>query len=137
MPELTPPKNDKARKAWLASLKDGDEVVWQRQAGAVRVGTISTICDRFSVCDRAFTLKAGTAVAGWNSRDGHYLADGWLLPVTDELRSQAAREVAIKCALNQIRRLDWHDWAKLDGVKLLAIAAILATNTSTTPETPR
>lgn len=122
MTNVKPPKNDKARKAWLASLKDGDEVVWQTQAGTVLVGTVSTFRDRFSVCDRAFTLKTGTAAAGWNRQSGHYLADGWLVPVTDELRSQAAHA----CARDQLKRLNWTDWQhKFTSEQILAVAAIL------------
>lgn len=119
---MTPPKNDKARKEWLASLKDGDEVaiLGDRQS----VITIIRRCRyREEFTDdqcRRFTLATGKERDGWGNR--------WIVPLTDELRAQIVRDETVARARGKLSRLYFARHAIDDAVtddQALACAAIM------------
>ena len=80
---MTPPRQDKQRKQWLASLKDGDEVGVLTIRGVAHTLTIARLQRRTARKEymdqdtgRQFTFASG--------KQPKY--DRWLVPLTDAMR---------------------------------------------------
>jgi hypothetical protein len=113
---VTPPKNDKARKAWLVSLNDGDEVAWIAGGSGSRRVTIMRARDTFVGRDCHFTIATGKGKTGnWRS------TEGWIVPldtVRQEVRATEARE--------RLERVKWQFWQKqATDEQVLACAAVM------------
>lgn len=113
---FTPPKNDKARKTWLASLKDGDEVAWIAEGSGPRRVTVKRGRDMFVGQNCQFTFATGKGkINNWRS------TDGWIVPldaVRQEVRATEARE--------RLERVKWQSWQKqATDEQALACAAIM------------
>ncbi len=99
----TPPKNDKARKDWLASLREGDEVVimrlsWQR-------------CDlRSAVVGRRWNDRLIQTTAGAMFTRATWKASGeqvWIVPMTDEHRAAINKQQLVSRARSAMSRVVW------------------------------
>lgn len=117
-------KNDKAHKAWLAGLKDGDEAAVIDDDGACHgVGIVYRYKsrDEISLGSFRFTAKIG------RSSLGHYRATGfcWLVPVTDELRAAASKRKAVDETEDQLSKVRFTQWRQFTDDQLLAVSAIL------------
>lgn len=117
---FTPPKNDRARKAWLASLKDGDyvAVVGPPFSYSARVQRSPLRC---------FVVKTGHwMLSQFTLTTGKGMHDRWLMPLTDELRVRIEHEALLADLRRRLRGFSWY--AGPDGAtddKVLACAAIL------------
>ncbi len=86
---MTPPKQDKQRKQWLASLKDGDEVgVLTIQGTAHKLTTVRLHADiaRKEYMDLTTNRRFAFAT-GKQPR-----CDRWLVPLTDGMRQDLETE---------------------------------------------
>src|SRR5262245_9359433 len=89
---MTAPKLDKARREWLAGLKEGDEVVSIPAWGPPRLSNIGRQADSFYECDagqgsRSYSLNTGRSPANrFGPQDG---GERFIVPATDELRRTA------------------------------------------------
>ena len=113
---MNPPKNDKARKAWLASLKDGDEVAWVAEGSGPRRVTVKRGRDTFTSQHCQFTLATGKGKTdNWRS------TDGWIVPLGPVLRETRVGE-----ARERLERVKWQSWhGKVSDEQSLACATIL------------
>lgn len=115
---MTAPKNDKARKAWLAGLKGGDHAAALDSEGnvtAVGPVTWSAHSALWSLSGRRYTAKTGKREGG----------TGWLVPVTDEMKKNFELERAASAARDKIRQLSYWDWNRFSSTQILAVSAIL------------
>lgn len=122
---MTPPKLDKERRAWLASLKDGDEVAWVCDYSPALIMKILVGRDYFtgtdekeSHCRATFTKSQGKGRQGARVFRS---TSGWIVPVTEELR----KEHAVAKYRVQLGRADFSSTGRVDADKILATAAIL------------
>ena len=86
---MTPPKQDKQRKQWLASLKDGDEVGVLTIRGVAHTLTIARLQRRTARKEymdrdtgRRFTFATGKQP----------VCDRWLVPLSDGMRQDLETE---------------------------------------------
>lgn len=124
---MTPPKLDRAHRAWLTTLRIGDEVAWISRYSPARIVRIVQIDGHFIVddepvreshCRATFTRLTG------KGRSGTFRpTSGWIVPVTDVLRREHSVEVA-RQRLCAVRFNRFAGDAPPDE-KILAIAAIL------------
>lgn len=121
-----PPKNDAAR-AWLRSLKDGDEVAWVThrsvQLITVRRGREGEFLYTSGTQFNNRMTHTFTAATGKGKQTGHAdSAEGWIVSVTPEHRravaSHAARERIIGAMSSSGLR-------EFSDEQLLQVAAIL------------
>jgi hypothetical protein len=124
---MTPPKLDRAHRAWLTTLRIGDEVAWISRYSPARIVRIVQIDGHFIVddepakerhCRATFTRLTG------KGRSGTFRpTTGWIVPVTDDLRKEHAVEVARQrlCAVQFNRSASNAPSSE----KILAIASIL------------
>jgi len=124
---MTPPKMDKERREWLATLKIGDEVAWVSDGHPALIVRLVQVGGHFVVddepakeshCRATFTRLTG------KGRSGTFRpTTGWVVPVTDVLRKEHAVEVARQrlCAVRFNRSASDAPPSE----KILAIAAIL------------
>ncbi len=121
---MTPPKQDKQRKQWLASLKDGDEVGVLTIRGVAHTLTIARLHRRtarkeYMVLDtgRRFTLATGKQP----------LCDCWLVPITDMMRKDLEAEQQTESARRWMCRTYFGRGLEpvVPNDKILACAAIL------------
>ena len=123
---MTPPKMNKRRREWLATLKIGDKVAWVSDRPAlivqlVQVGGHFIVDDEPAKerhCRATFTRLTG------KGRSGTFRpTTGWIVPVTDDLRKEHAVEVARQrlCAVQFNRSASNAPSSE----KILAIASIL------------
>jgi hypothetical protein len=112
------PKLDKARKAWLAGLKAGDEVTRIFESGAPSIAMVDRAdADVIRLEGNGhweaprYTRKSGTSTS----------KRGWIVPVTAEYRQQAL--------ISKLRsKLQWSTrdlWRDAIDEQILAVAAIL------------
>ena len=98
---MTPPKQDKQRKQWLASLKDGDEVgVLTIQGTAHKLTTVRLHADiaRKEYMDLTTNRRFAFAT-GKQPR-----CDRWLVPLTDAMRKALEEERHIESARQKMCR---------------------------------
>ena len=98
---MTPPKQDKQRKQWLASLKDGDEVGVLTIRGVAHTLTIARLQRRTArkeYMDRD-TGRLFTFATGKQPR-----CDRWLVPLTDAMRKALEEERHIESARQKMCR---------------------------------
>lgn len=92
---MTAPKNDKARKAWLAGLKNGDVVAAINEHGEViEVAAIRWLkfAGMWDAGRHRYLEKSG-------KRSGR---DGWIVPVTDEQRAEFSKKKAADFARGKL-----------------------------------
>jgi hypothetical protein len=124
---MTAPKNDKARKAWLAGLKDGDEVAVIDSSGeALDICAVrrTNRDDLFTTQGGYFTLKTGRRCLGYPDAIGY----SWLVPVTQELRDKSAKHKLAGAARMEIGRITGYEWRygkRFTDAQILAVSAIL------------
>jgi hypothetical protein len=121
---VTPPKNDKARKEWLASLKDGDEVVV--------IGESKMLITKVRRCNyrseftddqrRTFTLASGKEIGGKR----------WIVPLTSALLEQIMHSIQVQNARSRMSNVAFAGFAyhsagaqKATDDQALACAAIM------------
>lgn len=118
---MNPPKNDKARKEWLASLKDGEEVVviGESKMSTTKVSRCKYHPEFTDDQRRTFTLASGKEV-GKNC---------WLVPLTEEHKRQIQRTQLFASARSRMNRVGFMPWSCLDvkatDEQALACAAIM------------
>jgi hypothetical protein len=88
------PKNDKARKAWLAGLNDGNEAAWL-DGDTYRIGIIKR-----DVEESEIRLVCGGLAVGWfttaTGKGVHVERTiGWLIPVTAEIKAKVAHRAKV------------------------------------------
>lgn len=117
-----PPKLDKARKEWLASLKEGDEVASASERDGERIcPAIGRVQNSFYEYisgggSRSYSLNSGRSPAPtYGAQDG---GQRYLVPVTDEIR----RRVRLRTWLAMGPRIQWQD---VTDEQIEAIAKIL------------
>lgn len=121
------PKNDKARKAWLAGLKDGDEVANITDDGRVLgFGPVHRsqngpyfLFGAQVGCRSLFTVKSGKA------QPAHWHAEGWIVQKTPGLVEQHKLNVLARAACVELGRMSEYQWRQLPTDKILAVSAIL------------
>jgi len=100
---VTPPKNDQARKDWLKSLRDGDEVAVCDDQG--RMSIASVICSKYRP---AFHLTgSGEYTLATGKRVGR---DAWMIPLTDERRKKIARAALVTSARTKMAGVMFAPW---------------------------
>ena len=119
-------KNDKARKAWLAGLKDGDGIATMDDAGSVLgIGTVtrSLYTDEFRVESiGCFTSKLGKGGRGHRGAHGCL----WLVPLTEDMRAAFEKRKAADRARSRIQSLNrFGGMPEFSDDQALAAAAIL------------
>jgi len=115
-------KNDKARKEWLAGLKDGD-IIASEDAHGVRVGKVSRSGYKrggecFWLNGARYTVATGRKI----TRPGYSSTLAWLIPATDEIKrthdiTQKRERIIASCSHSGLRAFT--------DAQILAIAAIL------------
>lgn len=103
------PTCNASRRAWLASLKEGDEVLWIRSDGPLVVKVLTRSDARIVVDSphvprgprREFTPKTGMGKAG------QYSTDGYILPVNEETRLEATRMRHLKEVRSKLQGVFW------------------------------
>ncbi len=123
---MTAPKNDKARKEWLAGLKTGDLVAVIDDAGAlldVFKVTRRDVCEDFWVsCWGSFTLKTGRG----KGKSGGARGGTWLAQVTDEMRARHESRQAAGRARDRLSGIDpIGGWRMFSDEQVVSAAAIL------------
>ncbi len=109
---MAAPKNDKARKAWLAGLKDGDEVGIQYVVGGdPRIIRIDSV-------DRG---KIRIVHSSFRRTDGGCDCGHYLVPISEELRTKE-RLMKLRYKIGEAIGLGGYG---LTDKQILAIAAIL------------
>lgn len=114
---MTAPKNDKARKAWLAGLKDKSVVAVLDDRGSVTfVGQVTfySYAQAWSINGRRYTVKTG-------KRSG---SAGWIVPATDAMKTALAVKQAADRARDKLSRIGWQ-WTQFTDDQILAVSAIL------------
>ncbi len=111
------PKLDKARREWLAGLKDGDEVAILTERGYWRA-IVSRYYDEFSTGNGSgsYTLGSGQKFLR-RGHSGYGSTPAWLVPPTDEMRATWRMEelrTKVKLAVGS-----------LTNEQVVAIAAVL------------
>lgn len=97
------------RRAWLASLKSGDEVLWIRSDGPLVVKVLVRSDDHIVIdspdiprgASKKFTPKTGMGKAG------QYSTDGYILPLNKEIRLEAIRMRHLKAVRADLGRVFW------------------------------
>lgn len=124
---MTAPKNDKARKAWLAGLKDGEEVANVTDDGRVLgFGPVNR-----SLHDPCFLFGAQTgnrprfSLATGKAKPYYWHAEGWIVPKTPELVEQHKLNVLARAACVELGKMSEYQWRQLPTEKILAVSAIL------------
>jgi hypothetical protein len=119
-------KNDKARKEWLAGLKDGDEVAMVDEDGEVRgIGPVQhrLYPPSFGVDSQRFTLRTGKRIAAGST------AGGWIVPLTDDVRARHEQEKRVLRAIDRLQQIGrfWGStgWRQFTDDQILAVSAIL------------
>ena len=97
---MNPPKNDKARKEWLASLKDGDEVAVCDDRGRMMVASVIRYKYFHLTGSGEYTVATGKRVR----------REGWMLPLTDEHRKQIARAALVTSARTKMAGVLFAPW---------------------------
>ena len=119
------PTLDKARTEWLAQLPNDSEVAWISEHNPARLVKIRRSRDCFVAddekemhCRATFTLATGKGRAGTFRS-----TEGWIVPVTPDLR----RESAVEEARDRLRGVVFSRYAtpKVSDDVVLAIAALL------------
>ncbi len=101
---MTPPKNDKARKEWLASLKDGEKVAVCDDRDRMRIASISYRAMHRQVF---YVTESGQFTVATGKRVG---SDAWIIPLTDELRKQIARATLVTSARTKMAGVMFAPW---------------------------
>ncbi len=118
---MKPPKNDKTRKAWLASLKDGDEVavITERRTKIVKLHRSSRYPNELRADGECFTVASGKYPG----------EDRWLIPATDDLKASVVRDDLIRCARLRMCAVGFEPWStrnvKATDDQAIACAAIM------------
>lgn len=105
---------------WLASLKEGDEVV-VRSYGNDCLDTIQKITPT-----RQFLLSHNKRFnSNGRKTTKEKWGGAWLAPVTDEVRAQLTREKIVSEVWSEICKLNINDVRKLSDERLKEILAVL------------
>lgn len=121
------PKNDAARKAWLRSLKDGDEVAWVThrsvQLITVRRGREGEFLHTSGTQFNNRMTHTFTVVTGKGKQTGYAdSADGWIVPVTLDHRRAVAAQTARERIIGAMSSSGLREFSD---EQLLQVAAIL------------
>lgn len=115
---MTAPKNDKARKAWLAGLKDGDEVAIVNERGDCHLVKIHRRSFAFHCAGREFTLRGGKRI----KRERYDNTPTYLMPITEEMRRRKYVEGLRERLIAACRSSGMREFTD---AKILAVSAIL------------
>lgn len=115
-------KNDRARKAWLAGLQDGETVAIADDKGVlldVFGVTRRATADHFWVsCFGSFTLKTGRGTA----RRGVL----WIIPATEYMKAERAKRKAADQMRGRFQSVDRiNGWRAFTDEQIASAAAIL------------
>lgn len=122
---MTAPKNDKARKEWLAGLKPGGEAMAVDEVGSVLFyGTVilSNRGQGWHLGGRYFTKATGKEI-------GRKSQLSWLASPTKEGRETHRKAVRVRECRGKLSAVGYYGWMgiekKFTDAQILAVSAIL------------
>ena len=133
-----PPRFDKVRKAWLASLKDGDEVAITGSRGPLDIDLVSKVHESWAPI--AFRLKRGYHQFGVSGKELECRRDlpaDYLVPVTDEIRDWIRRGRSLREWRQRMSNYNWGTHGTVTDEQIEAIAKILGWSNATNDSNPR